>query len=226
MASQSVPYLHVLKEKAASQKRTGVVVFAEDVSPNVARHLRDKDINFVDANGNVFLNYPGKLYIYVEGQKPARPRGVEKGRILQPSGLQVLFLLLVDPKTVNLPYRDLAEKSGVALNKEKVTWALTGGSGANELVHHYRGEKLSLFVEEFPLRMTGGLHWLPMPQGPITLLRAFSSEIYFKAKHGRRISVVHPMLIYAELMYEGGDREKETAQLIYQRYLENQFEKD
>lgn len=39
-------------------------------------------------------------------------------------------------------------------------------------------------------------------------------------------STAHPLLIYAELLYQGGSRELETARIIYDMYLEQIFDRN
>jgi hypothetical protein len=297
LAPQSLPYLLSLKKKAVQMKDSNIVLCADYVTPNVARHLQDEDINFIDANGNAFLNLPGILYVYVEGRKPSRPTSLKTGRLFQPSGLQVLFSLLVNPDAVNLPYRNIAEQSGVALgtvgwmmrelrdkgylepvgkrqyrlmNKHTLMdnwvtsyadrlrpkliigryrpheedldlvldklknhmekgsrgWAVTGGFGADRLIHLYKGNTLNVFIENDPTDMLAGLRWLPSPQGRVTFLRLFSPHVYFQPMSGLRDHVAHPLLIYAELMHIGKERDRETAQIIYHRFLEDLFDKD
>ena len=41
-----------------------------------------------------------------------------------------------------------------------------------------------------------------------------------------RFPVVHPLLVYAELLCQGTDRDLETARLIYKEYLESSIAKD
>ena len=297
LALQSLPYLIRLKEKANSQTKRDIIIFTEYVTSNLARRLRDEGIHFIDTSGNVFLNYPGKLYIYIERQRSNRPLGIKKGRLFQPSGLQVLFTLLIDPNAVNVPYRNLAEKSGVALgtvgwvmrelrdkgfieligkrtyqlnnseklfdqwvtayadrlrsklfigsyktytenldtilgdlksllNLENIQWALTGGYGADALIHQYKGDTLTLFIQNPSEQIIRRLRWLPSSQGDIVLLRAFSPQVYYQPTVRRKLTLAHPLLIYAELLSSGAEREREIAHRIYQNFLESLFGKD
>jgi len=83
-------------------------------TPQVADALKAEGIAFLDAAGNAFLERPG-LLLWVTGRKPvAKTTAPALGRAFQPTGLQVVFVLLCDPDAVNLPYRELAQKAGVA----------------------------------------------------------------------------------------------------------------
>lgn len=98
-------------------KRLGNIgLLATDyVNPALADRLRAERIQFVDAAGNAYLEQPG-LFLLVKGNKPetATAGGKTAGRAFQATGLQVLFALICHPDWVDLPYRDLAAKVGVA----------------------------------------------------------------------------------------------------------------
>jgi len=205
-----------------------------------------------------------------------------------PSGLQVLFVLLVEPAATDMPYRELAVHSGVALGsiavimnelkgkgyltrrragsrlgrrrellerwvsgyseqlrpkllhgvfvapekdpaanwqhlrealrQRQIESAVTGGLGAYEFTRHYRGETLTAFVSDWPKGVLQELRWLPSPTGPITILRKFCPAVTWSM--GGEQQVAHPLLVYAELLHSGRERERETARIIYERYLE------
>ncbi len=108
-----------------------------------------------------------------------------------------------------------------------ISWGLTGGFGADELVHHYRGNTLTLFVENWKeTDRLKELFLVPKEGGPITVLNGFSPRVFHAWNKQTQSPVVHPLLIYAELLYQGGDREIETARLIYKEFLEPSIAKD
>lgn len=90
------------------------LLVTEYVTPALADALKARGVSFLDTAGNAYLDQPD-LFIWVKGQKPTtRPVAPEVGRAFQPTGLQVVFVLLCDPGAVNRPYRDLAAMAGVA----------------------------------------------------------------------------------------------------------------
>lgn len=97
------------------------------VNPKMADKLRQQRVQFIDAAGNAFINQP-PVYVYVTGNRQEE-RGVmptKDGvkRAFDPKGLMVIYAFLRNPKLVNAPYREIAEKAGVALGT--VGWVLNG----------------------------------------------------------------------------------------------------
>lgn len=274
----------------AREAKARPLLFADYVPPRLAERLIAEEVNFVDGAGNVYVHWPGKLHIHLQGGKPKYLREARTGRLTQPSGLQVVFVLLADPQAVSMPYRKLAEVGGVALgsvgwivrelkvkgyleqkgrdewilmrrrelldlwvggygdrlrrklligrfqpperdlnqtvgkfesNAEAVgiTWALTGGFAADVLTRYFRGDQLSIFVSEWRAELVRKLKWLPSVQGPVAIFRQFSPLVVFKGKPPLDFPVAHPLLVYAELVYRGREREIEAAKSIYDRYL-------
>ena len=104
------PVVHHLRRYAEKP-----LLITRHVSPPVAMQLRHLGVEFLDTAGNASLNRGG-LFVWVKGEKPAvEATPPALGRAFQPSGLQVLFTLLCKPETAGMPYRDLADMSGVAL---------------------------------------------------------------------------------------------------------------
>ena len=131
-------------------------------------------------------------------------------------------------------YRDLSKDLDTVVKafrqyagEQGMSWGLSGGFGADELVHHYRGDILTLFVESWRQDDTlKELKWVPFTGGPITVLRGFSPRVFKMWGKQTRYPVVHPLLIYAELLHHGTDRDLETARLIYKEFLEPSIAKD
>jgi hypothetical protein len=279
-------------------KSKGLLLLADYVNPSLGHQLKEANINFVDTAGNVFIRQEPGLHLYVEGKRPKSPVKQSPTRLFQPSGLALLFGLLVVPESVNWSYRDLAGANKVALgtvgwimrdlreqgyvepvekNRLQLTrkkellerwvdgyatrlrpkilvgefvssasdleatvdafetyafeqhmhWALTGGFGAFELLHHYRGQILSVFVEQWmPATALAALRLLPHEGGEVKVLRSFSPQVFEKFDEQTGHSVAHPLLVYAELLFQNGDRELETAHQLYTTFLEPSLAKD
>lgn len=279
-------------------KATEFLLLADYVNPSLGDQLKDAGINFIDTAGNLFLKREPGLYLYVEGKKPPVSLKEKPTRLFQPSGLAMLFGLLVEPESINDPYRQLSDANGVALGtvgwvkrdlreqgylepigkdrfrlirkkdlldrwvqgyttrlrpkmflgeyrdftndldavvkafrqyalQQGLSWGLSGGFGADELVHHYRGNTLTLFVKFWRHNEAlKELKWLPVIGGPITILKGFSPRVFQSSGSQVRYPVVHPLPLYAELLHRGTDRDLETARLIHKEYLDASIAKD
>ena len=105
--------LHQLDRQAELQGLPGLLV-ADHITPDMAETLRQQGRAFLDAAGNAYIRQAVAL-VWVTGRKPvAKTMALPLGRAFQPTGLQVLFALLCHPEWVNLPYRELAARAGVA----------------------------------------------------------------------------------------------------------------
>lgn len=118
------------------------------------------------------------------------------------------------------PERDL-DRTLATVQQEagRIEWAVTGGFAAYLLTRHFRGAQLGLFVSEWPARLARRLKWLPSHHGPVTVFRRFSPLVVFLRKDQPEIPIAHPLLVYAELVFQGRERELEAAKLLYDRYL-------
>jgi len=93
-----------------------MLLITEYVSPQQGEMLRNKEIQYADAAGNMFIRYPGVAILISNCAKPQR---IEQqkcvGRAFSPAGLKLLFLLLTEPDALNWGYRNLVQYSGVSL---------------------------------------------------------------------------------------------------------------
>ena len=91
------------------------LLITDYVTPPLAEKLKARNIAFLDAAGNAYLNQP-PIYVWIKGERPKEKPTTNKvtGRAFQASGLKVLFALLCHPEWVGEPYRDIARLAGVA----------------------------------------------------------------------------------------------------------------
>lgn len=105
--------LHELDQLAELYGLPGLLV-ADYITPELAEVLREQGREFADAAGNAHIRQPGVL-IQIAGRKQLlKTAALQIGRAFQPTGLQVIFALLCHPEWINLPYRELAARAGVA----------------------------------------------------------------------------------------------------------------
>ncbi|MGO4701644.1 type IV toxin-antitoxin system AbiEi family antitoxin [Dyella sp. 2RAB6] len=125
-AGKTVDYVAEIKTRlrpanlalAARQVRRygprGLLV-ADYVTPPMADELQRQNVPFIDTAGNAYLPTP-EFLVWVKGQRPTGAAHTTRtgGRAFTTAGLQVLFTLLCHPDWIDLPYRELAARAGVA----------------------------------------------------------------------------------------------------------------
>lgn len=98
-----------------------------------------------------------------------------------------------------------------------------GEVAANRLTHYLKPEVITLYVMEEQagkLKIANKLR--KDPNGDIEILKAF----WDVETDYNRTGMVHPILIYADLMASGDPRNIETAQIIYEQELAEHFRED
>jgi hypothetical protein len=91
-----------------------IILIAERIFPKEKEELRERNIAYLEANGNIFVRTPN-LYLWLETQRPI-PTAKEKGnRAFTKTGLKVLFHFLIDDNLVGLTYRQIANITNVGL---------------------------------------------------------------------------------------------------------------
>ena len=255
------------------------ILVTEYVTPPLADLMKEMGLFFMDLAGNAYINEP-PIYIFVKGNKLAEElKPATTKRLFKTAGLKVVFALLDAPERVNLPYRQIADMTDVALGtvdwifrdlkemgflvdmggrKRRMTnllnllkrwveaypdqlrpklgierfkadhpgwWenvdivkynACWGGEvAAAKITKRLKPEKVILYAPEPPGKLIIGKKLRKTMTGDIEILRPF-----WKFDHQlMNLGTVPPLLVYADLMATGDDRNIETAGIMYDRYL-------
>lgn len=90
------------------------LLITDYVTPPLAEQLKALEVPFADAEGNAYLR--GKTFlVWVSGRRAAqRARAPRAQRAYQPTGIKLLFAMLCNPAWIDLNYRELAARAGVA----------------------------------------------------------------------------------------------------------------
>ncbi|PCJ01111.1 MAG: hypothetical protein COB15_01365 [Flavobacteriales bacterium] len=99
------------------QHTTGeyLMAMANYITPKAKELLVEKNINFLDRAGNMYLDIPGML-IRIDGNSNNSVISESyKTRAFSKSGGAVVFQFLMDPQLVNAPQRTIAKYAGVSL---------------------------------------------------------------------------------------------------------------
>ena len=267
-------------EKAQQAEHIGdYILVTEYVTPPLADLMKEMGLFFLDLAGNVYINKP-PIYVFVKGNKLVEElKPATTKRLFKTAGLKVVFALLDAPERINLPYRQIADMTDVALGtvdwifrdlkemgflvdmggrKRRMTnllsllkrwveaypdqlrpklglerfkadhpdwWqdveivnynACWGGEvAAAKITRRLKPEKVIIYAPEPPGKLIVENKLRKTATGNIEILKPF-----WKFDHQlMNLGMVPPLLIYADLMATGDDRNMETAGIIYDRYL-------
>lgn len=138
------------------------LLVADYINPNMAQRLKTLGVQFIDTAGNAYLNQP-PVYVYVTGKKkPDTELAFKEGvnRAFDASGLKVVYGVLCDPDLVDATYREIAERTGVALGT--IGRVLNGLTEAGFIVGRGKGKGrrlvkkrklLDRWVEAYPEKL-------------------------------------------------------------------------
>ncbi|MCF6352223.1 MAG: type IV toxin-antitoxin system AbiEi family antitoxin [Cyclobacteriaceae bacterium] len=259
-----------------------LLLIAEYIMPAAKEELRNLAIPYLETNGNVYLPL-NKYLIWVEVEKPQKIT-VEKNKAFTPTGLQVVFNLLVNPALINLTQRELAiqthvglgqinnvlnglKADGFLIKKNKAQFILRhrtqlfekwiaaypqrlkpklklgnfrfvhptdfekwntiplkkgitfwGAEPAGNLLTDYLYPKnLTLYTQETPQELIKNYRMIPDANGKIEVYKKFWQD------DNQHKLTVPPVLVYADLINNQDKRCRETAQMIYEQYIENRL---
>lgn len=147
-----------------------------------------------------------------------------KFQLVRKEELMERWIILLNEKILpaqkigNFTFRRTEHSNWKDLNMGRGT--LWGGEAAASIMTHYLiPEKFTIFTTASKNELLTKLRLLPDPSGEITVYAPF----WFDIEYELDMPVVHPLIVYAELMYSGHDRNKETADIIYKNYLQHEF---
>lgn len=250
------------------------LLIANRLNPKVKKDLREIGIPYIEANGNVFVKKEG-YFLFVDSQKALEVEKVKGNRAFTKTGLKVVFYLLQHQEAINLPQREIAALTNVALgnipqvldglketgyliplkskslvweNREallyrwieeyktelrprlkkeryslKLNWkqlkfdyrkTVWGGEPAADIItQHLRPEKFLIYTTENRLDLIKNHHLMPNKNGEVEVLEMFWN--------GNQLETAPKLLVYADLILEGGKRNNETAKIIYEKYIKS-----
>lgn len=265
------------------KKYSPFILIVWRVIPQMKEKLRRHNIDYLEANGNVYLKNQGSL-IWIDINPPLPAEQKKEGRAFTKTGLKVIFEIMLDESLLNKPYRYIAEQTGtgignvsnimadlkssgflLALTKDEYKlvkkkelidrWAETynrrlkpslfigtfrflkedgflnwqklqlqlgkswwGGEAAGNILTNYLlPEELTLYTTETRSELIRAYQLIPEERGKIKVYEKFWNE------SNTNKTVVPPLLAYSELIVQNDRRSSETAQKIYDEFLQDKI---
>lgn len=90
------------------------LLVAERLFPKVKKELRENKVNYLEGNGNVYINQ-NDLFIYIDTHKTLKIKKDKGNRAFTKTGLKVIFHFLLNPQLINNTQREIAKITNVAL---------------------------------------------------------------------------------------------------------------
>ncbi|RZK20109.1 MAG: hypothetical protein EOO43_11325, partial [Flavobacterium sp.] len=109
--------------EAMAARFNPLIVVAQYIFPKIKEELREKGIAYLETNGNIFLKQK-ENFIWLDLQKAALPYVEKTNRAYTKTGAKILFYFLLNEDLLNLPYREIAKLTGVALGN--INYVITG----------------------------------------------------------------------------------------------------
>lgn len=90
------------------------LLVAEKLYPKVKKEFRENRVNYLEGNGNVYIN-TDNLLLYIDTNAVTKTQKEKGNRAFTKTGLKVIFQILLNPKLINQTQREIAEVTTVAL---------------------------------------------------------------------------------------------------------------
>lgn len=275
--------IHLPKLEALAKEYHPFMIVAQRIFPKIKQELRNRNIAYLEANGNIYLNEK-ETFLWLDANEPITIKQKTTNRAFTKTGLKVVYQFLLDDTWVNKTYREIADKTDTGIgnitnifnglkddgflipltkdtyileDNEKLLekWIMAyekklkpnlaigtyrfadndtffnwkdlklkqgqtfwGGEPAGDIYTNYlRPEELTLYTTEPRNELMKNYRLVPDEGGNVQIY-----EKFWKDDTGEK-NAVHPLLAYADLIMKGDRRCTETAEKIYNEYLQDKF---
>jgi len=103
-------HLAVMKNKL----KLPFLLMSEYINPSIAEELKHNGIHYIDCQGNAYINMNEYIYIDVQGMRKTISQEEKTTTLFQPTGLQLLFILLAYSEKLNAPLRTLQNLASIS----------------------------------------------------------------------------------------------------------------
>ena len=91
-----------------------LIVVAARLFPKIKEELRNNQVAWLEVNGNIFLHQQD-IMVWIDAQQPLKTKKETGNRAFTKTGLKAVFHFLLHEDDINLPYREIAGRTGAAL---------------------------------------------------------------------------------------------------------------
>lgn len=169
-------------ETLKKQASLPFLLITKRLASEMRMELRAKNIEFLEANGNMYINN-NDLLLVVDGQPPIKIKNKITNRAFTKTGLKVIFHLLLMDDLINKPYREIATTTNVALGN--INYIFTGLKELGFLIHLTKDrfkltnkkELLDRWLTGFTENLKPGLH-----QGTFAFMTEAEQKKWHKMK--------------------------------------------
>jgi hypothetical protein len=149
------------RERLGKSKNQQVILLAPWIPDQWGDFLREQGVAYADSLGNAWIaTQSPALLVHVRGNKPERRIGANTGRLIEPSGLKILQLLLSAPESLKLTSRTFATLAGVSPASASIVLRYLAGVGAIQYRRtaprrpaHLGETYLDIFIHGYALKL-------------------------------------------------------------------------
>lgn len=113
------------------------LLVAEKLYPKTKKELREHNINYIEANGNAYINR-NDVFLFIDTNKSLNIQRKKGNRAFTKTGLKVVFHFLLQPQLINRTQREIADFTKVGLGN--IPQVINGLLDTNHLLKLNRKE--------------------------------------------------------------------------------------
>lgn len=142
----------------AQKQQLDFIVIAEHIPENIREMLREKRVNYLDIQGNGFMQ-SADIHIFIEGKKPQAKIAAQQQKYFSKKGLILIFHLLREKELLRKTYREISKITGISLDMISQTISKLKEQGfirqlnEKEMLLANRNLLLEKWIEEYRNRL-------------------------------------------------------------------------
>ncbi|SEB06755.1 hypothetical protein SAMN05443667_11938 [Flavobacterium gillisiae] len=106
--------IHLQKIQDQAKEYNPFIIMAQRIFPKIKEELRNRNIAYLEANGNIFLKEKG-VFVWIDTNKLVEIKNRTTNRAFTKTGLKVLYQFLINEQWINYTYRQIAEQTNTGI---------------------------------------------------------------------------------------------------------------